>query len=74
MEMIIGYTLRINDTSPRMGCVARGAPAAYRVLLCGGDGGWDDTYIDRSHSVRSDWYDCRACGGTGYIEARILQV
>lgn len=36
---------------------------------CGGDGGWDDTYIDRSHSVRSDWYDCHACGGTGYIEA-----
>lgn len=34
---------------------------------CGGDGGFDDTYIGRDHEVHSDWVECRACGGEGYI-------
>jgi hypothetical protein len=34
---------------------------------CGGDGGFDDTYIDTSHAVRSDWSRCDHCSGTGFI-------
>lgn len=34
---------------------------------CGGDGGFDDTYIDRSHEVRSDWHPCNRCDGTGFM-------
>lgn len=34
---------------------------------CGGDGGFDDTYIGRSHEVRSDWSTCDHCEGTGFV-------
>lgn len=34
---------------------------------CGGDGGFDDTYIDYDHSVRSDWHKCRHCDGDGFV-------
>lgn len=34
---------------------------------CGGDGGFDDTYIDRSHEVRSDWSPCDHCDGEGFV-------
>lgn len=36
-------------------------------LACGGDGGFDDTYIGTDHEVTSDYRDCRECGGTGRV-------
>ena len=36
-------------------------------LACGGDGGFDDTYIARDHQVRSDYRECRECEGTGRV-------
>lgn len=43
---------------------------------CGGDGGFDDTYIGRDHEVHSDWYDCNLCGRTGLmlIEAEPIEM
>lgn len=43
---------------------------------CGGDRGFCDTYIDRSHEVRSDWYRCDYCDGTGFllIDAEPIQM
>jgi hypothetical protein len=34
---------------------------------CNGDGGFEDTYIGPDHEVCSDWYECRACEGEGYV-------
>lgn len=34
---------------------------------CGGDGGFDDTYIGPDHVVTSDWHECRACSGSGHV-------
>lgn len=34
---------------------------------CGGDGGFDDTYIGRDHEVHSDWTRCNHCDGKGFI-------
>lgn len=36
-------------------------------LACGGDGGFDDTYIGTDHQVRSDYHECRECEGTGRV-------
>jgi hypothetical protein len=34
---------------------------------CGGDRGFDDTYIGRDHEVHSDWYWCECCDRTGLM-------
>ena len=44
-----------------------GAPLLEVCDACGGDGGFDDTYIDTSHEVRSDWHPCSRCCSTGSI-------
>lgn len=36
-------------------------------LACGGDGGFDDTYIGTDHEVTSDYRECRECEGTGHV-------
>lgn len=43
---------------------------------CGGDGGFDATYIGRDHEVRSDWHACTLCEQTGLmlIEAEPIQI
>lgn len=34
---------------------------------CGGDGSFDDTYINTSHEVTSDWHRCEHCNGEGFV-------
>lgn len=36
-------------------------------LACGGDGGFDDTYIGTDHEVTSDYRECRECHGSGRV-------
>lgn len=48
--------------------MTRAEPPVLEVCdCCGGDGGFDDTYIDTSHEVRSDSYPCTYCDSTGLI-------
>lgn len=35
---------------------------------CGGDGGFDEVVGHDPHGPVSQWFRCRACGGTGYSD------